>query len=224
MARAAEALHLAPRSVRDLIYAGRLPSLRIGRLHYVRATDLERERRRRLGLPLPAQRQPPRQRRPARSPSATVRPGPERPELDAEPGQNPKSGEVRDRPERRPHTDPALRRQRAAERADVVRRWALRHQPGAPRVPFVPLTLAEATTCAACGRALRANQRALHALETNERLCLACGRRALMAWADQRRLEATAARRLAQGLGAATPPSQDLGADAPSSDQSPRAA
>ena len=223
MARAAEALHLAPRSVRDLIYAGRLPSLRIGRLHYVRATDLERERRRRLGLPLPAQHRPPRQRRPARSPSASVRPRPERPELDAEPGQEPESGQVSHRPER-PHADPALRRQRAAERADVVRRWALRHQPGAPRMPFVPLTLAEATTCAACGRALRVNQRALHALETNEPLCLACGRRALMAWADQRRLEATAARRLAQGLGAATPPSQDLGADVPSSDQSPRAA
>jgi hypothetical protein len=223
VARAAEALHLAPRSVRDLIYAGRLPSLRIGRLHYVRATDLERERRRRLGLPLPAPHRPPRQRRPARPPSASLRPGSERPELDAEPGQEPESGRVSHRAER-PHADPALRRQRAAERADVVRRWALRHQPGAPRVPFVPVTLAEATTCAACGRALRVNQRALHALEANEPLCLACGRRALMAWSDQRRLEATAARRLAQGLGAATPPSQGLGADVPSSDQSPRAA
>src|ERR671931_621122 len=56
VAHAAEVLHLAPRSVRDLIYGGRLPSIRIGRLHFVRGTDLERERRRRLGLPLPRPR------------------------------------------------------------------------------------------------------------------------------------------------------------------------
>ncbi|HEX8968016.1 MAG TPA: helix-turn-helix domain-containing protein, partial [Chloroflexota bacterium] len=51
VARASEVLRLAPRSVRDLIYTGRLPSQRIGRLHYIHATDLEVERRRRLGLP-----------------------------------------------------------------------------------------------------------------------------------------------------------------------------
>ena len=53
IARASEVLHLARRSVRGLIYAGRLPSLRVGRLHFIKATDLELERRRRLGLPLP---------------------------------------------------------------------------------------------------------------------------------------------------------------------------
>src|SRR5437763_11573661 len=76
VARAAEALHLAPRSVRDLIYAGRLPSLRIGRLHYVRASDLELERRRRLGLPLPQPQMSRRQPRPARArqPRAVVAP------------------------------------------------------------------------------------------------------------------------------------------------------
>jgi hypothetical protein len=215
VSRAAEALHLAPRSVRDLIYAGRLPSLRIGRLHYVRATDLEQERRRRLGLPPPAQRRAKRQRRAAPAPAAAETPRPERPQV---------GPELRPRPER-PHVDPALRRRRAAERADVVRRWAQRHQPGAPSVPFVPLTLAEATTCAVCGRALRANQPAVEALETRDHLCLACGRRALMFWADQRRLEAATARRLAQDLGAAArPPAQDLGAAAPPRDQSPRAA
>src|ERR671938_207708 len=50
---AGEVLHLAPRSVRDLIYAGRLPSVRLGRLHFVSTADLEVERRRRLGLALP---------------------------------------------------------------------------------------------------------------------------------------------------------------------------
>jgi hypothetical protein len=95
----------------------------------------------------------------------------------------------------------------------VVRRWAQRHEPTTPRVPFAPVTLSEATTCAACGRALRANQRALDALEPGQRLCLTCGRRALMVWADQRRLEAAAARRMALDLGVAPP-----------SDQSPRAA
>jgi hypothetical protein len=216
VARAAEALHLAPRSVRDLIYAGRLPSLRIGRLHYVRATDLEQERRRRLGLRLPAQRRPARRR-----PAPVGTPRPERSAI---------GGEVQRRPER-PRVDPALRRQRAAERADVVRRWAQRHQPGVPRLPFVPLRLAEPTVCAACGRALRANQGALEARESAERLCLTCGRRALMIWSDQRRLEAAAARRLAQDLGttlspnlAAAPRPSDIGAAAPPTDQSPRAA
>ena len=75
------------------------------------------------------------------------------------------------------------------------------------------MTLSEPTTCAVCGRALRANQRALDALEPGQRLCLTCGRRALMVWADQRRLEAAAARRMALDLGVAPP-----------SDQSPRAA
>ncbi len=49
---AGQVLHLAPRSVRDLIYTGRLPSMRLGRLHFVRLTDLEVERLRRAGRPL----------------------------------------------------------------------------------------------------------------------------------------------------------------------------
>ena len=113
----------------------------------------------------------------------------------------------------RPQVDAELRRRRAAERADVVRRWARRHELNVPRVPFAAVTLNEPSACAVCGRALRANQRALDALEPGQRLCLTCGRRALMVWADQRRLEAVAARRMALELGAA-----------PASDQSPRAA
>jgi hypothetical protein len=65
VARVSELLHLAPRSVRDLIYTGRLPSVRVGRLHYIKATDLDLERRRRLGSPLPL--------RPASAPRRTNR-------------------------------------------------------------------------------------------------------------------------------------------------------
>src|SRR5947199_2992735 len=53
---AAERLRLAPRSVRDLVYAGRLASARLGRRHFLRVPDVEAERRRRLGLPLPKPR------------------------------------------------------------------------------------------------------------------------------------------------------------------------
>ena len=228
VARAAEALHLAPRSVRDLIYAGRLPSLRIGRLHYVRASDLDLERRRRLGLPLPqSQRARRRQPRPAlaRQPRPAAAPQPaatqhepavaqqgSAADMQQEPAASTEKEDTPQHPER-PRVDPELRRQRAVERAEVVRRWVQRHEPTTPRVPFAPVTLSEPTTCAVCGRALRANQRALDALEPGQRLCLTCGRRALMVWADQRRLEAAAARRMALDLGVARP-----------SDQSPRAA
>ncbi|TME91286.1 MAG: helix-turn-helix domain-containing protein [Chloroflexi bacterium] len=175
VARAADVLRLAPRSVRDLIYSGRLPSSRVGRLHYVRASDLEAERRRRLGAPLPRRT-----------------PRPVRPRTSATP----------ERPIKRPHVDPALRRQRAAERAEVVMRWAERHAPSNPLVPFSPVITVDRVTCASCGRAIHPNQRALEARESGDRLCLTCGRRALMQWADRRRLEAAAARRLAQDLGA----------------------
>src|SRR5439155_25093699 len=56
VAVAAERLRLAPRSVRDLVYAGRMPSARLGRRHFLRVPDVETERRRRLGLPLPQPR------------------------------------------------------------------------------------------------------------------------------------------------------------------------
>jgi hypothetical protein len=178
-------LHLAPRSVRDLIYAGRLPSVRIGRLHYVRASDLELERRRRLGLPPAAGR--------ARRPRVLA--------------SRPASGaRVRERP--REHIDPALRRQRAAERASIVRAWAERHMPSAPNVPFEVESVAEPVTCAACGRQVR---RGRMVRAEGDRLCVTCGRRALLTWADRRRLEAAAARRLSQELGAIEPsPATDV--------------
>lgn len=173
-------LHLAPRSVRDLIYTGRLPSLRIGRLHYVRATDLELERRRRLGLPLPRRREQ----------AAT------RPRRVSEPGV------ARPRPAHQaPRTDAALRRQRAAERAELVSRWAARHQPPRPPVPFEVVELSSPATCAACGRVVRQGQVVQPTNGPASQLCLACGRRALLDWADQRRLEASAARQMAHGLG-----------------------
>src|SRR5579859_5391086 len=108
--QASEILHLAPRTVRDLIYSGRLPAERIGRPHFVRVADLELERRRRLGLRLPSRK--PGTKRAARSHT------PDRPA-----------------PERR-RVDPALRRQRAAERNALVSRWAERHESAFPRVPF----------------------------------------------------------------------------------------
>src|SRR5262249_54856807 len=119
---AADVLHLASRSVRDLIYRGRVPSLRVGRLHYIRAADLELERRRRLGLRLPAPR--PRARRPS--------------VVAADP--------------LRPHrtVDPARRRERAAERAAIVGRWLQRHPATHPAVPFAPAAAEEAIACAAC--------------------------------------------------------------------------
>jgi hypothetical protein len=40
-------------------------------------------------------------------------------------------------------------------------------------------------------------------------MCLTCGRRALLEWADRRRQEAAAARQLSQSLG--EPRAQDLG-------------
>lgn len=173
VAAVADVLHLAPRSVRDLIYSGRLPSVRVGRLHYVRATDLDIERRRRLGLRLPAPR--------ARVPRARV----------VQPAA----------PRRQPAVDSAGRRERAAQRAAMVSRWMQRHAFAQPRVPLAPAIADAAFACATCDRQVAAGARHLQATENGERLCLTCGRRALFDWADRRRLEAAAARRLAQELG-----------------------
>lgn len=171
MRQSSGVLHLAPRSVRDLIYAGRLPSVRIGRVHFVRATDLEVERRRRLGLQLP--------------PRKARRPRPHR-----------------ERARGRSHTDPAVRQQRAAERAALVNQWAQRHHPAAPELPFAATVVEASTSCAICGRHIRVGRRVIHPAQDDVTLCLACGRRALLDWADHRRLEAAAARRMADDLGA----------------------
>lgn len=168
VARAGEVLHLARRSVRDLIYSGRLPSVRLGRLHFIKASDLELERRRRLGLPVrsPATRTPRRTSEP-RAPTHS-------------------------------HTDPALRRQRAAERTNLARSWARRHHPTEPHVPSTVLGVTTPVSCEICGREVRHGR--IVELD-GAQLCTACGRRALLDWADHRRQEATAARRLADSLG-----------------------
>ena len=46
---AGQVLHLAPRSIRDLIYTRRLASVRLGRRHFLNVADIDAERRRRLG-------------------------------------------------------------------------------------------------------------------------------------------------------------------------------
>ncbi|HEY1297210.1 MAG TPA: helix-turn-helix domain-containing protein [Chloroflexota bacterium] len=196
--RASEVLRLAQRSVRDLIYAGRLPSLRVGRLHYIKAADLEVERRRRLGLPVRqrAARQPRRERVP-RQPTPRA---PRQQSLDTE-----------------------LRRQRAAERAALVTRWAQRHGVVEPHVPARVLAVTTPLSCDACGRTLRSGRLVELVAEsgsTGGRLCLTCGRRALLDWADRRRLEAAAARRLSQSLGEpeAQPGEPDPNPAEPSSD------
>lgn len=172
VARAAEVLHLARRSVRDLIYSGRLPSVRLGRLHFIKASNLEQERRRRLGLPI---RHRANARRVAHNAS---------------------------RQTIRPRQDPALRRQRAAARAELVRALAQRHHSVEPRVPAAVKAVTTPVTCEACGRAVRSGR--LVELEGNT-LCTACGRRALLEWADRRRQEASAARRMAESLGQPEP-------------------
>jgi hypothetical protein len=172
---AGEVLHLAPRSVRDLIYSGRLPSVRLGRLHFVSAADLELERRRRLGLALPRPR--------ARRPKAP------RPQV------------VAARRARAP-ADPAARARRAEERAAALRQWlgAAHRAPTPLELPFRPEAAQAATMCAVCGRALRAGERVFVDQQLPAtRVCARCGRRALLAWADQRAREAAAARRLARG-------------------------
>jgi hypothetical protein len=177
---AGEVLHLAPRSVRDLIYTGRLPSVRIGRPHFVRVADLELERRRRLGLRLPTRLS--RRGRPA--------------------SQQPTGASSHPAVERHAG-DPLLRRQRAAERQAMVSRWAERHASPDPGLPYMVRIASVTTSCTICSRKIRDGRRMVMALPDDEPLCLSCGRRALLGWADRRRLEAAAARRLAHDLAAA---------------------
>jgi hypothetical protein len=177
---AGEVLHLAPRSVRDLIYSGRLPSVRLGRLHFVSAADLELERRRRLGLALPQ----PRRARPRRLPSPAEAP-----------------------PRHRQPADPAVRARRAEERSQALQEWlgAASHRSGAapnpartPELPFRPAAAPAGATCAVCGRSLKPGERAFAEQRDGRLVCARCGRRALLAWADQRARESAAARQLAR--------------------------
>jgi excisionase family DNA binding protein len=180
VAAAAERLKLASRSVRDLIYAGRIPSARLGRRHFLRVPDVESERRRRLGLPLPAQRTSARR-------SSGPRPSAHRVTCAI---RAPKAAVS------------AARRERAEERATQLERWLRAHAPSAPALPFETVTLSAAAACDACHRPVRAGGRMLEARTSGAtRLCLTCGRRTLLIWSDARRREAVAARRLAGDLG-----------------------
>src|SRR4051794_12117809 len=133
VAVAAERLRLAPRTVRDLVYAGRLPSARLGRRHFLRAPDVETERRRRLGLPLP---------RP--------RPVAPRGALLARGRGTPARGAGAAVAARAPRSE--TRRQRAAERAAQLERWLRGHGASAPSLPFRAVELASAAACDACAR------------------------------------------------------------------------
>jgi hypothetical protein len=106
----------------------------------------------------------------------------------------------------------AARRERAQQRAAERERWLRAgHAPAAPRLPFTPAALgAAAAACDACRRPVRAGGRMVDAEPADDRpaarLCLACARRALLAWSDRRRREATAARRMAHALGTTDTP------------------
>jgi excisionase family DNA binding protein len=190
---AAERLRLAPRSVRDLVYAGRLPSARLGRRHFLRVPDVEAERRRRLGLPLPQPRTVARARPAMRRASGAV-PTPLRAE---------RAGEARVPSPTRSEA----RRARAEQRTAELERWLRSgHGPGTPTLPFAAVDLGAApAACDACHRQVRAGGRMVEAAPSDgrpaARLCLTCARRTLLAWSDSRRREAIAARRLAQELG-----------------------
>jgi hypothetical protein len=97
---------------------------------------------------------------------------------------------------------PSTRSQRAAERAALLERWLQsRHEPATPALPFRVVDVVERTACDVCGRPLqpaaRCVQVASDAGVDAARLCLVCGRRAVLHWADERRRESIAARRLA---------------------------
>jgi hypothetical protein len=195
VAVAADRLRLAPRSVRDLVYAGRLASARLGRRHFLRVPDVEAERRRRLGLPLPQARPVARQPRAPRQ----------------RPDTRPTALHAGTEPAVQPRTTRSMnsetRRERARQRAAELERWLRSgHGPGAPSLPFTRVDLSAATaTCDGCRRTVRSGGRVVDAAAADgrpaARLCLTCARRALLAWSDARRREAVAARRLAQELG-----------------------
>jgi len=195
VAGAADRLRLAPRSVRDLIYTGRLPSARLGRRHFLKLTDVEAERRRRLGLPLPRRRPVARHRQAPRRPSETQQPPRHVDDKSAVQASAARSA-----------TSEA-RRERARQREAALERWMRSGHAGeAPRLPFKTVELeGESSRCDACQRPVRPGGRMMDAAENDAhsaaRLCLTCARRTVLAWSDRRRREAVAARRLAQELG-----------------------
>jgi hypothetical protein len=104
-------------------------------------------------------------------------------------------------PRPRGAVDLARRRERAAQRAAEADRWSERNPDSLPRVPF-HVTIADDCGCGCdqCGRQTPCGQAYLRADATDQALCVTCARSELMRWADQRRAEAAAARRLAGQL------------------------
>lgn len=200
VAGAAARLHLAPRSVRDLVYSGRLPSTRLGRRHFLRGLDVETERRRRLGLPLPHAQSGVRRRGPR--PQQGERPTPRlAADATSQTPPTPATGTA--------HSE--ARRERSQQRAAELERWLRSgHGAGTPSLPFTTVDLLDETACDACRRPVRTGGRMVDAAATDgrpaARLCLTCARRTLLAWSDSRRREAMAARHLAQALGPAYAP------------------
>jgi hypothetical protein len=205
VAGAATRLHLASRSVRDLIYGGRLPSTRLGRRHFLRVLDVEAERRRRLGLPLPQR-------------VSGVRRVP-RPERGERPTSQRLAAEPRSLPQAASPVRSEARHERAQQRTSEFERWLRSgHASGMPSLPFVTVDLDVEAACDACRRPVRAGGRMVDAGVADgrsaARLCLTCARRALLAWSDSRRREAVAARRLAQALGPTYTPLREAGSAA----------
>ena len=206
---AGDRLRLAPRSVRDLIYTGRLPSTRLGRRHYLRASDVDLERRRRLGLPLAAPHRAPRPARPRRASAPTLHLLPDNAFSSEEPravtpsAARPRAGHRAPNP-----ASAAARHARAEERGALFERWLHSgHRPDVPDLPYRVLSLAQAAACYACHRPIRTNGRMIQAEavdgRADARLCLPCGRRTILAWSDARRREAIAARQMARDLSVA---------------------
>ena len=196
VAGAADRLRLAPRSVRDLIYAGRLPSARLGRRHFLKIPDVEAERRRRLGLPLPQPKPSTRRRSVLRQ------------QGDHKPTSPRASRQLNGSLPAVHRVNSDARRERSAERAAQFERWLRTgNLPSTPRLPFTTIDLGtQSDECAACRRTVRSGGGMVDADAAegrpSARLCLTCARRALLAWADNRRREGVAARRLARDLGA----------------------
>jgi hypothetical protein len=142
-------------------------------MHYIRATDLESERRRRLGLPLP--------RRPARQ--RLVGPRAVRTRIDPAVRAQ-RAAERRDAREHWARTHPAA-------------------QPELPFRVLTGRETAVCASCgAALAPGARQVERAATERQPATVLCVRCARRALLAWADARHDEAFSARRLARTLGA----------------------
>jgi hypothetical protein len=70
----------------------------------------------------------------------------------------------------------------------------------ASNLPFAVVVASGMSACAGCGREIRAGAWAVRAASDMGEWCSTCGRRLVLDWSDLRRLEAAAARRIADEL------------------------